>query len=780
MAETPRRKGPECVAGAAGSGATTAPAGASAADPARRGFLIGALAGATGLALFARARAAEPAISQPGEHGPAPSPPAAPANAAPAGLASPFAAYVELRADGSVHITCPQLEFGQGVFDSLPRIVADEMDADWAGVVVHAAHADAAFHSPVNRRQRVGGSDSIMAYRDALRRVGAAAREMLVAAAAARWGVAPAECTAQSGRVLHASSGRALAYGELAAAAAALPVPQQPVLKAAGELRLTGQRLTRKDTPAKVDGTAVFGIDVREPGMLHAVLRRSPSLGGRLLRFDAASVRARPGVVAAVPLDDAVAVVADSFWRAKQAADALDASFDEADLRGLSSAGISASLHRALEDDANAKEWPFPDFSARPLRLRPGDRAAVERTLAQPEARRIEALYEVPYLAHMTMEPQVCTARVSAQRCEVWAPLQAPDAARQLAARVTGLPEEKVRVQLTFGGGGFGRRFELDSLQQALRIAQALPGRMVKLTWTREQDMQHDFYRPAHVVRYRAALDRAGKVLALHGRVTGQSIQAAKGMRFGGGRIPDGAAVGGTVPEEYDFGARFADYVEVGLPVPIGFWRSVAASHNGFFAESFIDELAHAAGRDPLEFRRQHLAAQPRHLAVLERAAREAGWDRPAGRGRARGIALSSGFGGICAQVVEIAMRGGAVQVERITVAYDCGPVIDPGIVEAQLQGGVVFGLSAAYYGDVAIAGGIAQPTNFHEQPMLRLPEVPRIDVHLLQGSDKVGGVGEAGVPPVAPALANAIFAATGRRIRRLPLRAAGVRIGTD
>jgi isoquinoline 1-oxidoreductase beta subunit len=281
------------------------------------------------------------------------------------------------------------------------------------------------------------------------------------------------------------------------------------------------------------------------------------------------------------------------------------------------------------------------------------------------------------------------------------------------------------------------------------------------------------------VVRYRAALDRAGKVLALHGRVTGQSIQAAKGMRFGGGRIPDGAAVGGTVPEDYELGLRYADYVEVGLPVPIGFWRSVAASHNCFFAESFIDELAHAAGRDPLEFRRQHLAAQPRHLAVLERAAREAGWDRPAGRGRARGIALSSGFGGICAQVVEIALRGGAVQVERITVAYDCGPVIDPGIVEAQLQGGVVFGLSAACYGEVAIAGGIAQPTNFHQQPMLRLAETPRIDVHLLQGSDKIGGVGEAGVPPVAPALANAIFAATGQRVRRMPLRASGVRIGT-
>ena len=740
----------------------------------RREFLLGSLVSAAGFALVARA-ADEPAMPKPGEHGPAPAAAPAVSTAMPA---SPFAAYLEIRADGDIRITCPLLEFGQGVHDALPRIVADEMDADWSRVSVQSAWADAAFVSPVNRRQRVGGSDSTMAYRDALRLVGAAAREMLVSAAATRWGVPAGECRTENGRVLHAASGRALGFGELAAAAAALPVPPSPALKPLEALRLTGQRLTRKDTPAKVDGSARFGIDVREPGMLHAALRRSVSFGGRVLRYDAASVRARPGVVTVVPLEDAVAVVADSWWRARQAADALDVEFDESALRGLDSAGISATLHRALGDDARAQQWPFPDFSTRPPTMRPGKLEDVAQVLARRELRQLEATYEVPYLAHLTMEPQVCTVRIGADRCEVWAPLQAPDVSRQIAAAATGLPPERVHVQLTFGGGGFGRRFEQDSLRQALQVAKAVPGRMVKLLWTREQDLQHDFYRPAHVVRYRAALDAAGRVLAIHGRVTGQSIQAVNNMRFGGGRLPDGAAVGGTVPEEYDLGLRYADYVEVGLPVPIGFWRSVAASHNGFFAESFVDELAHAARRDPFEFRRERLAAHPRHRAVLELAARQAGWDRPPAPGRARGIAMNAGFGGICAQVVEVAVRGRRIAIERVTVAYDCGPVIDPGIVEAQLQGGVVFGLGAALHGDVGIARGGALPTNFHQQPVPRINEVPRIDVHLLQGSDRVGGVGEAGVPPLAPALANAIFAATGQRLRRLPLKPEGLTLG--
>ncbi len=744
------------------------------ADRSRREFLVGSATLASGWALFASPAGAAAAGAPDATVKAVAAPAAAPVAAVPQ-AASPFAAYVEIREDGTVRIACPQIEIGQGVHDSLARIVADEMDADWPGVVVVQPHADAAFNSPVNKRQRVGGSDSIMAYYDALRLVGASARAMLVSAAAARWSVEPASCSTESGRVRHDPSGRAFGFGELAQQASRLPVPQSPALKPAAALRLTGRRLTRKDTPAKVDGSAIFGIDVHEPGMVHAALRRSTSLRGRLVRHDAASVASLPGIIAVVPLDDAVAVVADSWWRAKQAAEKLDVEFDESDLRGLSTTGIAASLHRALDDDARAAEWPLMDFSASPPQRVRADREALARVLARTDLRRVEAQYEVPYAAHMTMEPQVCAARVDAERCDIRAPIQQIDNARKFAATLTGLPFERVRLDITFGGGGFGRRYELDSLEQVLRIAQAVPGRWVKLLWTREQDMQHDFYRPAHVVRYRGAVDASGQVLALHGRVTGQSIGGYKRMRPPTAKLPDGAAVGGTIPDEYALGARLAEFVEVGLPVPIGFWRSVAASHNGFFAESIIDELAVAAKRDPWQFRRALLAAHPRHVAVLDRAARESGWEQPLGAGRGRGIAINAGFGGICAQVVQVAVRGNTVRIERITCAYDCGPVIDPGIVEAQLQGGIAWGLTAALDGETTFEKGAAVQANFNLHPLMRLPELPRIDVHLVTSVGKIGGVGESGVPPVAPALANAIFAASGRRLRRLPMRRDGL-----
>lgn len=736
-------------------------------DRERRRFLQTAGLATAGFALLGRV--AVPAAADAAE------PAASPAGGVPAAT---FSAFLSITLDGEVRIVCPQAEIGQGVHDGLSRILAEELDADWSRVTVVQAHADKALASPVSKRQRIGGSDSVMAYHDVLRSTGAAAREMLVGAAAARWGVPAAECVTEAGRVRHAASGRQAAYGELAADAARLTPPQSPRLKAPAEYRLRGRRLTRKDTPAKADGSALFAPDLREPGLLHAALRRSTSVAGRLRRFDAASVASRPGVVSVVPLDDAVAVVADSWWRAKSAADALDVEFEEAHLRGLSSESIAASLRRALGDDAAAKPLPLLDYSTSPPKRVPTPREALDAAFATAGARLLEADYFVPYEAHMTMEPQSCVARVTADRCEVRGALQQPDFAKNLAVQMTGLPPEHVHVEVVYGGGGFGRRWELDSLRQVLTIAKTLPGRAVSLLWTREQDTQHDFYRAAYMARYRAAVDRSGRVLAVHGRISGQSLLGFKGMRqFMPGGV-DGTVVFGVVADEYAFGQRLADWVEVALPVPIGFWRSVSGSQNGFFSECFVDELAHAAGRDPLAFRRETLAGHPRLLAVLERAAKEAGWGTALPRGAGRGIAVQSGYGGFCAQVAQVAVRGKRVVVERIVCAYDCGPVVDPGVVEAQLEGGIVWGLSAALNGGVTFTAGAAVQTNFHERPILRIDETPRIDVHLVPGDGKIGGVGESGVPPVAPAVANAIFAATGQRLRSLPLRPDGLEIG--
>lgn len=734
------------------------------AGPSRRTFLLGMALTGTGLVLGKQSLFAhEPNDSSQNV-------PIAPGLIA----GSPFSAYIEITTGNEVRIVSPQTEIGQGVFDTLAMIVADELDADWPRVVVRLPHANKAFANPVSKRQRIGGSDSVMAYREPLRQVGAAAREMLVAAAAARWKVPAESCSTRDSRVLHGASGRSLTYGELAVEAAALPVPRQPKLKAAGELRLTGKRLGRKDTPSKVDGSAVFAVDVREPGMVFAALRRSNSLAGRLLRFDASKVSQRRGVVAVVPLDDAVAVVAESWWIARQAAEALEVEFDDSAMNAVNSESLRESMRRALDDDSAALEQTLVVPGSNPPRREPADRAAVAAALARSDATRLELVYEVPYLAHMTMEPQSCVAKVTADSCRVMGGLQQPDFALELAARLTGLPPERVRVDVVFGGGGFGRRWELDSVRQAVSIAKQVPGRAVNLIWTREQDMQHDFYRPAHMARYRASIDAAGNVLAVQGRTVGQSLLGYKGMRRDKTQ-PDAASSFGLIPAEYDLPNRLCDWVELQAQVPVGFWRAVGASQNGFFAESMMDELAHAAKRDPLEFRRGLIRSNPRALALLERLATESGWSKPLAKGHGRGVALSSGFGSICGQVFEVSVAGSTVKIERVTCVYDCGPVLNPSTVEAQIEGGIVYGLCAAIDGEITLAGGKVQQGNFHDQPMLRLSETPPMKIVLMDSQHRIGGVGEAGVPPVAAALANAIFAVTGRRYRTLPLRKAGL-----
>lgn len=736
----------------------------SSAVPTRRTFLLGVAVTGTGLLLGKESLFAHE-----------PSDTAKTVPMAPGLLAgSPFAAYVEITSRNEVRIVSPQTEIGQGVFDTLAMVLADELDADWSRVDVRLPHANKAFANPVSRRQRIGGSDSVMAYREPLRQVGAAAREMLVTAAAARWQVPVDSCSTRDSRVLHTASGRSFSYGELVTEAVALPVPRQPKLKAPGELRLTGQRLVRKDTPSKVDGSALFAVDVREPGMLFAALRRSTSLAGRLRRFDASSVSQRPGVVAVVPLEDAVAVVAQSWWIAQQAALALDVEFDESAMSQVSTSSLRDAMRRALDDDAAALEQSLAVPGANPPRRELADRTAVSAALAQPGAKRLELTYEVPYLAHMTMEPQSCVAKVTADACHLIGGLQQPDFALDLAARLTGLAPEQVRVDVVFGGGGFGRRWELDAVRQAVSIAKQLPGRAINLIWTREQDMQHDFYRPAHLARYRASLDLQGNVLAIQARTVGQSLLGYKGMRRDKTQ-PDAASSFGLIPAEYDLPNRLCDWVELQAQVPIGFWRAVGASQNGFFAESMIDELAHAAARDPLEFRRGLIRSNPRARAVLERLAVESEWSKPLAKGRGRGIALSTGFGSVCGQVFEVSVSGSTVKIERVICVYDCGPVLNPSTVEAQLEGGIVYGLCAALDGEITLQDGKVEQSNFHDQPMLRLSDTPPMKIVLMDSTYRIGGVGEGGVPPVAAALCNAIFAASGRRFRTLPLRKAGL-----
>lgn len=718
----------------------------------RRAFLqVAAVAG--GLVLGWRSRAAGAGATQ---------------EAAAAG--GTFGPWLEITADDRVYIVCPQSEMGQGVHDALPKILAEELEADWRRVEVRLPHADEAFVNPVTKRHRTANSESVMIHYELLRRAGATAREMLVAAAARRWGVPAGECSARDSTVRHAASGRSASFGELAALAATLEPPAAPPLKSPDQFVLIGKSTPRKDTPAKCDGSAVFGIDVRLPGMLYAGLRRSAAVASRLVSFDREAALRLPGVIDAFAISDGVAVVADSTWRALGAAEALQAQFDDGAAAAVEHEQIRARMQRALDDDAAALP-ARPAFGGPPY-----DRAAALAAIAAAP-RRAELLYEVPFLAHAALEPLACTAWVHDGRCEVWAPSQQPDRSVDAIARITGLPQDRIRFNVTFLGGGFGRKWELDFVRQAAEIAMGVPGRPVKLTWTREQDFRHDRFRPAHLVRTRVGFAEDGRILGIHSRTTGISMWKYQGRPALPG-LADPFATGLLVNDYYDLPARYVDYVETPEPIPVGTWRSVSQSMNCFFSESAIDEVAALAGQDPYRLRRRLLAKHPRARRVLFVAAEKAGWDTPLPAGRGRGIALGVGFDSYCAQVVEVSVRERAVRVERIVCAFDCGTVIDPRGLEAQLEGGIVWGLSAARDGQITFEGGAARETNFHLAPIMRIAEMPRIEVHLVSDGSEPGGAGEASVPPVAPALAGAIFAACGERPRRLPLTASGFQLG--
>jgi isoquinoline 1-oxidoreductase subunit beta len=686
----------------------------------------------------------------------------------PAASGAAFApdAWIRIGADDTVTVVVDRSEMGQGVSTALPMLVAEELDADWATVRYQFAPANQAYNNPLSIGQLTGGSTSVRAAYRPLREAAARARLMLVAAAAAQWRVVPAECRTESGAVI-APDGRRVRYGAVAAAAAAQPVPERVRLKPAAEFRLIGRSLPRLDTLEKVTGRAVFGIDAQPEGVLTAVVARSPVFGGRLRSFDAAAARTLPGVKHVVQIENAVAVVADGYWAARLGRDALKLEWDEGELATLDDALVSTRLEELSRGEGNQARI-----------VGQGSAAAAVRNLA--------AVYEVPYLAHATMEPMNCTADVRPDRVTLWVPTQYQSGPRMLgggtrgvAAKHAGVALHAVTVHTTHLGGGFGRRAETDFVAEACQISKAV-GAPVKVIWTREDDTRHDQYRPAarHVLR--AGLGQDGAPLLWTHHIVCPSIIAKFMPRWLPGFATrmagplkggvDANAIEGAAELPYAFPHLEVRYTRADLGVPVGFWRSVGHSHTAFAVECFLDELAALAGRDPIEFRRALLLAAPRHLAVLNLVAEQSGWGTPAPAGHFRGVALHQSFGSYVAQVVELSVTSGAIRVHRVTCAIDCGQVINPDIVKAQLEGGIVFGLTAALKGRISLQKGRVKQSNFHDYPLLTMREMPEIGVHIVASALEPGGVGEPGTPPIAPAVANAVYAATGKRIRKLPI----------
>ena len=675
--------------------------------------------------------------------------------AAAAQSTEPFApnAWIRITPDNVVTIIVDKSDMGQGVLTSMPMLIAEELEADWSQIRTEQAPAGPEYVNPVTKRQVTGGSRSVRNSWEHFRKAGAAAKEMLVEAAANEWGVPPEQCVAENSTVIHRPTGRRFTYGELTDKAARLPVPQNPRLKSPKDFKLIGKRIARLETPQKVDGSAVYGLDVKVPGALVAVLARCPVFGGRVASFDATAAKAIPGVRHVVQIDSGVAVVASAFWPAKLGVDALRITWDEGPTATVSSETIAKAFEAAGAE---------PGVVAR----RQGDTA---QALASA-SRTLDAIYTVPYQAHVTMEPMNCTAWVRPDGVDLWVGTQAQGFNQQTAAKNTGLPPESVKVYTTLLGGGFGRRFEQDFIAEAVQISKAIGG-PVKLVWTREDDMQHDFYRPTTWNRLTAGLDRSGLPIAWTHRIVGHSIASRALPQI----VKDGldpSSIEGAYNIPYSIPNIFVDYVRRETGVPVGFWRSVGSSQNAFITECFFDEVAAAAGRDPYELRREFLGKAPRHKAVLELAATKAGWGTPLPPGRARGIAVHESFGSFVAQVAEVSVSAeGRVRVHRVVCAVDCGMVVHPDTTEAQMEGGIVYGLTATLKGAITIKHGSVEQSNFHDYPMLRIDEMPLIDVHILPSAEPPGGVGEPGTPPIAPAVANAVFAATGARVRKLPIQ---------
>ncbi|SEK67660.1 isoquinoline 1-oxidoreductase, beta subunit [Roseateles sp. YR242] len=658
-------------------------------------------------------------------------------------------AWLRITPDNRVTVLCGSAEMGQGVLTAIPMMLAEELDADWSLVSVEQAPVDQAYNNPMFGMQATGGSTTVRAHWTPVRQAGAAARQMLVAAAAQQWKVPAESLRTERGHVI-GPAGKKASYGSLVASAATMPVPDKPALKDRKDFRIMGKPTKRLDSAAKINGTAKFGIDAHVDGMLIAVMARAPIAGAKPKAFDETKAKAVPGVRKVITLPSGVAVLADGYWAARQGREALAVEWDLGPHADLSQEKISAALDQGLKD---AKAMAREDGTLS----------------AEAGATRVNAQYEVPYLAHACMEPLNCLAWVEGDSVTIWAGTQSQGPAQGILGQVAQVTPAKVKVNTLLLGGGFGRRFAPDFTIDATLLSK-ISGSPVKLIYAREDDMGAGFYRPTSRVRFEAALDAQGRPLQLKADVASPSIMAASGFM----KLPDtgvdSMAVEGLADHPYSIPNQRIAYGRAEPGPQVWFWRSVGHSQNAFFVESFIDELAHAAKADPLKYRIALLDKQPRAKGVLELAAAKAGWGTPAPKGHFRGLAVAESFGTFVAEVAEVSVGDdGSIRVHKVTAAVDCGQTVNPQTIARQIEGAVVYGLSAALYGRITFKDGKVEQSNFHDYPVLRMNEMPKVAVHIVNSLEAPGGIGEPGTPPIAPAVANAIFAATGKRLRQLP-----------
>lgn len=682
-------------------------------------------------------------------------------------------AFLQITPDNQVIFQLHRFEMGQGVYSSIPVIIGEELDYDPSAISTEFAgvHPDFA----VGGMQLTGGSTSIWTAWDPIREAGATARTMLIDAAAMQWAINTEQCSTDNGQVINKLTNEKLSYGQLALAASKLPLPKDVSLKDASDYQWVGKELPRYDAQIKSDGSAIFGMDVQLPGIKTAVVVRPPYFGGTIKNYDDSAAKTSSGVIKVLEIHSGIAIVADSYWQAKKAAGLLTVEWHKGPLAGLSSEKILEDQQQAL---ASGEKKAFTE------------EGEIEKAWPQA-AKIIEAEYASPHAHHSPMEPQNCTALIEGENCEIWAPSQGPDLTRAIAAHYTGLDHDNITVNITFMGGGFGRRSYMDFTGEAVAVAQTLPGIPIRLIWSREDDMQHDYYRPATYHGTKGALDAQGNILAWQHDIVTPSIVKGFGADIMSTQLPTwvptetARVIGKTVSGwmsgiepistegmeiAYETPNLLLNRIHHDPGVPIGFWRSVSHSHTAFVAESFIDEMAHAAKADPVEFRLRHLNDKPRHTAVLKMATEKASWNQPA-QGVYQGVAVHESFRSYAAMVIEVSVNGSEYNIERVVAAVDCGRAINPDIVRSQVESAIIYGLGPATKAAVKIEDGAVVQSNFHDLPVVRMNECPKMEVYIVESEEAPTGIGEISLPPVAPALANALFRATGQRLREMPLR---------